>query len=495
MSETSLNTVLPDALVNGNPLDPYIPSTAKPWNAQRVAHLFRRMGFAATNEQIQQGLLMTPSDLIDQLLDAAYDLGSPDPPIWGSYTSADYNGDQNLIQQHRREMRYRWLNDMLGESIRAKMALFWHNHFVTSLNTYQCNSYMWGYYSLINEYAFGNFRIFAREMGKNAAMLEYLNGNLNVAGQPNENYARELMELFTMGESNGYSQVDIVEMARALTGWQEADYNCTPPYFDNTKHDNNPKTIFGETGNYTFTTAHNLIFSARADQVAHFVTTKIYKNFVYQTVDQTVVEGMAATFKAGNWELLPVMKQLYKSEHFFDDRFMAARIKSPLECMVPILKMAGAQNLPAIADNWWDDIAYWSYQLGQDLFSPPNVAGWPGYHAWLNESTLTTRWDYCSVTAYLLTQDVTLRENLRTLAQNLTNDSNDPAIITGALIGFFLGQTLQPVHFQAAVINFKANVPENYYTDGSWNLYWDSAPYQIVNLLYFLVKLPEFQLT
>jgi uncharacterized protein (DUF1800 family) len=373
-----------------NPLDPYVPSTAKPWNARRVAHLYRRIGFGATLEQIQQGLQMTPSDLVDQLLNNASDLGSPDPPIWSGYTSADYNSNPDLIYQHRKELRIRWMNDMLGEGVRAKMALFWHNHFVTGLNTYNCNSYMWGYYSLIHEYAFGNFRIFTREMGKNAAMLEYLNGNRNVAGQPNENYARELMELFTLGESNGYTQADIVDMARALTGWQAASYNCTPPYFDATKHDNNPKTIFGQTGNYTFTTAHNLIFSARADQASSFIAKKIYKNFVYQEANQQVVDGLASTFKSGNWELLPVLKQLFKSEHFFDEEVINARIKNPLEAMVPILKMAGAENLTAVPDNWWDAIFYWAYLLGQELFNPPNVAGWPGHHSWLNESTLTT---------------------------------------------------------------------------------------------------------
>lgn len=478
-----------------NALDPYVPTPAKPWNAARVAHLYRRLGFGATLGQIQQGLQMNPSDLIDQLLETAADLGPPDPPVWSGYTNADYDGDQDLVEAHRRELRFRWLNDMLGEGIRAKMALLWHNHFVTELNVVECNSYLWDYYSLIHEYAFGNFRIFTREMGKNAAMLSYLNGNLNVAGQPNENYARELMELFTMGESNGYTQADIVEMARAMTGWQAKDYLCTPPYYDAAKHDNGTKTIFGVPANYTFTTAHNLVFSERSEQVSKFITGKLYKNYVYQIVDPLVIEGLADTFIDSNWELLPVMKRLLKSEHFFEERTMNARLKNPLESMIPLLKMAGAQDLAAIPDDWWDAIGYWSYQLGQEIFNPPNVAGWPGHHAWINESTLTSRWNYSGVTAYLLTQDETLRENLRATAQALTNDSNDPALVTTAMIGFFTGQTLDPVYVQGAIVNFKAGIPENYFLDGSWNLYWDEAPYQIVNLLYYLVRLPEFQLT
>jgi uncharacterized protein (DUF1800 family) len=198
----------------------------------------------------------------------------------------------------------------------AKMALFWHNHFVTELDVFGCNAYLWDYFSLIHEHAFGNFRIFTREMGKSGAMLSYLNGNDSVAGNPNENYARELMELFTMGEGNGYSQQDIVEMSRALTGWRANEYLCTPPYFDPARHDSGPKTIFGQTANFDYTTAHNLIFSARGTQVSHFIAGKLYKHFVANKLDNEVVAGLAQTFRNNNWELMPVIKQLIKSERF-----------------------------------------------------------------------------------------------------------------------------------------------------------------------------------
>ncbi len=482
----------PSAVVD--PLQPYVPSAEKPWNARRVAHVYRRLGFGASLAQIQQGLQMSPSELIDQLFDTAIDLGTPDPPFWGGYTSADYDADPDSLYTHRAEMRKRWMTEMLDEGIRAKMSLFWHNHFVTELIDYGCNAYMWDYYSLINEYAFGNFKVFVREIGKSAAMLDYLNGNLNVVGSPNENYARELMELFTMGESNGYTQGDIVEMARALTGWQAKAYLCTPAYYDAARHDNGTKTIFGQTGNFNFNTAHNLIFSARAQQVAHFIPTKIYKNFVYQYPDSEVIDGLAQTFQNNNWELLPMMKQLFKSEHFFDDQFINARLKNPLESMIPLLKSAGVQSAD-MDNNWWNAIGYWSFLLGQEIFNPPNVAGWPGYRTWLNESTLTARWKFNSSVAYYITTKEPLRENLRNLAITLSNDSNDPQVIVAALVEHFIGQTLEPVHLTAAVAYFKSGIPENYFLDGSWNLYWDEAPYQIVNMLYYLVKLPEYQLT
>lgn len=473
----------------------YVPTAAKPWNARRVAHLYRRLGFGASLPQIQQGLQMSPGDLIDSLLDNAANLGPPDPPYWGGWTMDEYanNPDPNLVFIHRDELRNRWFSEMLDEGIRSKMALFWHNHFVTALNTYGCNAYLWNYYSLIHDSAFGNFRIFAREMGKTGAMLVYLNGNLSVAGEPNENYARELMELFTMGESNGYTQMDIVEMARALTGWRASDYLCDPPYFEPSLHDDTPKTIFGKTGNYSYTTAHNLIFTERAQQVSQYIIGKLYKHFVYQNADNLIVTELAQTFRDNNWELLPVLKQLFKSEHFFEESFINVHIKSPLESMLNLYKAADTPSSLVITD-YWNAISYWSYLLGQEVFNPPNVAGWKGHRNWVNESTLTGRWNYSGAIAYWLSTEEQSRESLRSIAQALTNDSNDPTLIVTALVDFFTGQTLEPVHLQSAVINFKAGIPENYYEDGSWNLYWDSAPYQIVNLLYYLVKLPEFQL-
>ena len=474
------------------PLDPYVPSVAKPWNARRVAHLYRRLGFGATLDQIQQGLLMSPSDLVDQLLDNAANLTQPPAPAWANEPQ---NPGNAIVEEQRRSMRHLWLEGMLGEGVRAKMAFFWHNHFVTKLLVYGCNAYLWSYYDLLHRYAFGNFREFTLEMGKNPAMLVFLNGNVNVVGEPNENYARELMELFTMGEGNGYTQADVVEMARALTGWTASFNDCTPPAFDPARFDNNPKTIFGKTDNFNFDSAHYLIFSERAEEVSRFVTGKIYKHFLYPTTFYPVIEGLAQTFRDNNWELLPVYKQLFKSEHFFDEQFFSSKIKSPMDVLLPLLKSAGAKYPDHVKPEWWDDISFYAQRLGQELFGPPNVAGWKEHRTWVNESTLTGRWNYAALITQFLQQNDQLKDNLRTIAKTLTNNSKDPAVITAALTEFYLRQELDAVQQQAAVLYFKSSIPENYFTNGTWNLDWDEAPGQIINLLIFLAKLPEFQLT
>jgi len=474
----------------------YVPNADKPWNARRVAHLYRRLGYGATLAQIQQGLQTTPAALVDLLLDTAAALPPPAPPHWADWDTSVYEPlGFDVIEDHRRELRHRWMADMLGEGVRAKMAFFWHNHFVTKLIIYGCNAYLWRYYELLHRKAFGNFREFAVEMGKNPAMLVFLNGNLNVVGNPNENYARELMELFTMGENNGYTQLDVVELSRALTGWTASFNDCTPAAFDSARFDNTDKTIFGVTGNFDPDSAHELIFAERAHEVSHFIADKIYRHYVHREPTPSVVNGLAQTFRDNNWELMPMLKQLFKSEHFFEEELFSTKLKSPIEVFIPILKMAGATYPENVLPDWWNDITFWTQKLGQEFFIPPNVAGWQEHRAWINESTLTARWNFAALSTQFLGQDPQLRENLRAIAIELTNNSTDPAVVTNALTDFFTGQNLEPLYLQAATAYFKSGVPDHYFTNGIWSLNYAQVPYQVINLLQYLARMPEFQLT
>ncbi len=476
-----------------NSIAVYQPSVDKPWDAQRITHLYNRLGFGSSNADIQAALALTPEQLVDQLLDNAAALPIPAPPSWANFTMADYNDDDDLIAEHRNELARRWMLDMQGEGVRGKLALFWHNHFVTELQAYDCNAYLWNYYSLIHQYALGNFRIFVEEMGKAPAMLSYLNGNENIAEEPNENYARELMELFTMGESNGYTQGDIEEVARALTGWQADDYLCTPPFFDSSLFDNSPKTIFGQTGNWGYDDVHELIFTLRRDQVAEYICTKIYRYFVYSEINSDIISNMAATFKANNFELLPVFKQLFKSEHFFDETLVNAQIKSPIECFMQLIKGGALRYQQDFQDDALDYIGYACMDLGQEIFNPVDVAGWPGHRTWINENTLTFRWSFCSTLLYNYLSDIG-KEQFVVLALELSNNSNDPDQIVTAIARHILNVDINLDLLEVAVQYFKGDIPENYFVDGSWNLYWDEAPDQMVNLLSYLVRLPEFQL-
>ncbi len=478
-------------------LDPFVPSVSQPWDARRVQHFYQRIGFGASREMINQGLALSPGELVDQVIDNLVNAPDPVPPYWANWSWDDYGDDDDLYFQHKREFNMRWMREMIEEGIRAKLALFWHNHFVTEELVYSCNSFMWAYYNLLHRHAVGNFRTFVQEMGVNPAMLVYLNGNINVAAQPNENYARELMELFTMGEGNGYTQDDIVEVARALTGWRVNMYSCNNQVtFNANLHDNGIKTIFGHPGNWGYDDVHDLIFNSRRDQVAHYICQKLYRFFVYQEPNEEVVNELADTFKNNNWELAPVLRQLFKSAHFFDDKYINTCIKSPIDTMAGLFRLSGVTAPGELADN---NISYLNYiidQLGQEIFNPVDVAGWPGYHAWLNENTLAFRWAFSSDFLYgFFYNNEPVREKLRSLAIELVGpDQTDVVVITRALVQHFLKRELDPALLDIAVQYFKGEIPENYFEDGTWGLYYVEVPYQIINLLYFITRLPEWQL-
>lgn len=492
-----------------NTIDPYIPSPQKPWNEQRVRHLYQRLGYGASQAEVQAGLAMSPSDLVDQLLDSVVNMPAPSPPPWANWVWADYlnaaNQDSDMASdlyfEHKDEMHYIWVNAMVNEGIRARLSHFWLDHFATEEEVYDCNSYMWAYYDLLNQQVLGNFRTFVEAMGKNPAMLVYLNNNINIADEPNENYARELMELFTMGENNGYTQTDVVEVARALTGWSTADpYNHdTTLVFTAADFDSTSKTIFGQTGNWGYDEVHNLIFTLRQNQVADYMCGKFYRYFLYEEIDNTIVTALADTFKNNNFELLPVFKQFFKSEHFFEERFINARIKSPLECFISLIKNSGLSYPDDFVDTdngLLGTIAYYSQEVGQSIFNPTNVAGWTGHRAWVNESTLTSRWVFTELILYNYIGDSpAAKSKLQQLATALTNPGEtDEVLVTNQLVAHFMNTTLSPANAQAALDTFKGEIPENYFQDGTWNLYYNEVPDQVINLLAYLVRLPEWQL-
>ncbi|MEM1220550.1 MAG: DUF1800 domain-containing protein [Bacteroidota bacterium] len=483
------------SLLTTTALDPFIPSAQNPWDAEKVRHRYNRMAHGASPAEIAAGIDLGPDALIDDIISQIINAPYPDPPTWADWTWSNYGGNFDLFFTHKYEMYIRLMQRQLDSPFRSKLWMFWHNHFVAEEEVYSCNNYMWSYFELIRNNLLGNFRNLVEEMGKNPAMLVYLNGNLNIAQEPNENYARELMELFTMGENNGYTQDDIVEVARALTGWQCDMYACTLPYFLPIYHDSTFKTIFGQTGNWGYQDVHNLIFTQRKNQVAEYICTKIYTYFVNPTPNQEVIDAMAAIF-IEDWELEPVFTALLKSAHFYEANQRNTKIKSPTEFFFSLANSTGLQFPVSINNEWLGDIFYFTGELGQNVLNPVDVAGWPGQRSWVNETTLTLRWSAIGgMLFFRMANNNFTRGELVNLAIALNNDQeNDPEVITQSLIQHFLNTDLEDNLFQSAVAYFKADVPQNYFEDGSWNLYYDDVPDQIISLLYFLTRLPEWQL-
>lgn len=466
-------------------LAPYVGNL----NTHQVLHLYRRMGFGASPEQVTAGLTKTASELVDQILDEAMALPLPPPPEWADWLVSDYDDFNEQRQEQFISWVFTWIKDMIDNGFREKMALFWHNHFVTRFEAYQCPSQLYQYHKLLQQHAFGNFKTFTHEMGRTPAMLVFLNGVQNTNIEPNENYARELYELFTLGRDNGYTQADIQETARALTGWVGYFSPCGPIGFVDVYHDEGEKTIFGRTGNWGYDELHDILFEERADTIAHFICGKLYQHFVHPEIDEVIVGELATTFKNADFEMAPVLRQLFKSEHFFDAYVVGSVMKSPLDCLIGFVRESGVP----VNDEVIQGVGYLGFNLGHTLFSPVDVAGWQGNRTWIDSNTLTGRWQGLDFIIFYIYENQP--EFFRQLAKDLTNNSNDPSLIAQVFADYFIPNGLyNPEMYDRTGTVLKWEVPQNYFDSGDWNLEWETVPVQIALMIRHLARLPEFQM-
>ena len=375
-------------------LEPY----TGPWDARRAAHLIRRSHFGLTRAGLGQALASSPGAVVDGYITAARNRVLPDAPSWYNQTTA--NGGTNTEWTY--EWQESWYAEMRAGGLREKMTMLWHDHFATQYAVYFHAAYAYQYLTFLREHAMGNFRDLLHGIGRQPAMLLFLNGNENWydngTNTPhyNENYARELLELFSLGITGpdgtpNYTQNDIVEAAKALTGWVA---DTAPPRgrYDASRHYTGTKTIFGQTGNWGYDDVVDLIFERRASQMAHFIAGKLYGWFVYPAPNAAIVSTLAQVLLNNNFEVTEAVRVLLKSAHFFDDAFIGARLKFPAELLVGFtLEMDIAPTDRSLA-HFRED----GYFLGQDILNPPSVAGWAGfspdqYRAWITTGTLPLR--------------------------------------------------------------------------------------------------------
>jgi uncharacterized protein (DUF1800 family) len=297
---------------------------------------------------------------------------------------------RELNEEQRREFRkqsrediknlnIRWLNEMVNSDaqLREKIALFWHGHFACrNLNIF----YQQLLLNVIRKNALGNFAYLLREVSKSGAMINFLNNNQNRKGHPNENFAREVMELFTLGRGN-YTENDIKEAARAFTGWG-ADINGDFVFRKNF-HDAGSKTIFGKTGNFDGDDVLDMLLEKK--ETATFIARKMYSYFVNENTDEDKVKWLAGRFYQSNYNTLQLVEDMFTSNWFYEAKNIGSRIKSPVELIAGIRRM-----LPMQIENEAIQLLIQNL-LGQLLFYPPNVAGWPGGKSWIDSSSLMLR--------------------------------------------------------------------------------------------------------
>ena len=475
-------------------LEPYVPSDDAPWDRRRVLHLLRRSGYGATPADIETVAAVPPLAAVDAIVDAAASASLPPTPDWFDVPPPSEDAPPSEIEafiESTVEWRLETLHELCregltlrtaGTALRERLAVVWHGHFATEVDVYFLSRYLYDYLTLLRTHAFGDFRTLVYEIGLTPAMLIYLNGFENRVGQPNENYARELLELFTMGITGpdgepNYTQSDIEELSRALTGWGIDYYGTQEAVFVPFWHDTGEKTIFGQTGAWGYDDIVPLLFGQRADEIAHFVCSKIYQALVYDVPNPSVVAEMAALFVAEDFQIEPVVRTLLRSTHFFDDDVIGARIKSPLDHGLALYRESGYPEHPDV----YTYLNFRMAQAGQELFNPPNVAGWPGYHAWIDTQALPVRWLYARQFLYFF-------PGMQALALSMPNPY-DVHALAADLAAFFLGVPVSDDDLTTFTELLLNGIP-----DYEWNPSADGAEVRLRGLVDHLLGLPEYQL-
>lgn len=371
-------------------LTPY----AGPWTATQATHLVRRTHFGASRSDTVGALVAgSASGAVTQIVNAAISRPLPDEPAWSGSTTS--NGGTNT--QRLYEWQRAWYAEMAAGGLREKMALFWHDHLATGQAVYYHASFAVDYLTFLRENAVGPFRPLLEGIGKRPAMLRFLDNESNEAGNLNENYAREILELFSMGITGpsgvpNYTQQDVVEAARALTGWT-IDDDRVRSRFRSERHDGGQKTIFGRTGAFDHDGLVDLIFQERADAVAHFLAGKLYAWFVHPVANAGVVAALAGVLRQTDFDVAAALRALLSSAHFYDTAVIGARLKTPMELLVGLGRELGVTPSQAVLEAFRTA----SESIGQEVLNPPSVEGWPGYddpleyRAWVTTGTIPER--------------------------------------------------------------------------------------------------------
>ncbi len=352
----------------------------------KINHLYWRAGFGLSPDEWRQKQNWSTSKALDELFSQAKKATLlPVSPI--EFDREDKKSNRDAFQQMKKDEHHKvaeaniaWVNRMADPNESAlleRMTFFWHGHFACrselgKLGVQQLN--------LFRKHSLGNFRDLLLGIAQDPSMIRYLNNQQNRKEKPNENFARELMELFTLGRGN-YTEGDIKEAARAFTGWSstlDGDFVFRPIW-----HDFGNKTFFGKTGNFN---GEDIIDHILAKpEAATFIARKIYRHFVNDKVDEARVKELGQQFFKANYNIGKLMRSIFESDWFYAPENQGAKIKSPIELMAGMMR-----NLNMRLDQPMG-LLFLEKALGQMLFNPPNVAGWAGGKNWIDNSTLTTR--------------------------------------------------------------------------------------------------------
>jgi uncharacterized protein (DUF1800 family) len=390
-----------------------VPLPTQKWNDKIAAHLLNRAAFGGTPGEIEAARKKGFAAIVRDLVDVNSEAANVPPPAWSHPRNiraqrmeikAAKDQGQNFQEKAREvrmmesenilDLRRWWLERMMTgpAPLLEKMTLFWHGHFATSVQKVKDAYWMWLQNDTLRHNALGNFATLVKRISHDPAMMIYLDLQQSRKEHPNENWARELMELFTVGIGN-YSEQDIRESARVFTGYR-IDMTTQQFRFAPMQQDHGPKNFMGRTGALNGDEIIDILVKKPA--CAQFIGRKLWRFFVEDEPSPQIVDAIASSIRAHNYEMRPVLREIFSSAEFYSDRVMRTQIKSPIQYLIQTSKLLETQlPSPVVAQNAMR-------QMGQILFAPPNVKGWDGGKAWISTSTLLFRYNFAS---YLINGD------------------------------------------------------------------------------------------
>ncbi len=514
-----------------------------PWDTEQAVHLLRRTMFGARNSDVSYIKTLTLSDAVELLLT---DQPLPSPPV-NDYANGDdiidtevapgetwinaaYNGEVEWWRTM--SLKCWWMGLMLHQPINLteKMTLFWHNHIPIQFWPIFDGRYSYRYLNTLREHCMGDFKALIRAVTIDPAMLFYLNGVYNEVGSPDENYGRELQELFCIGKGPGsqYTEEDVQAAARVLTGWK-AEWDFPEAYFAPWAHDVGDKQfsafynntlIEGKAGQAGATELDDMlamIFDTQ--ETALFLCRKLYTFFVYHAIDEQtealIIEPLAQILRDNNYEVKPVLRTLFNSQHFFDSLNRGAMLKSPLDLVLGLTREThvALPDPDNYQETFWSRFSmfWWLYDMLQDPGDPPNVAGWPAYYQspqfykyWISTSTLPRRGQHSDTLIYwgYGTDNGVYGMDVVAFVATLQMPADPNALIDEVLKHFYM------IEISAEVRQFLKSIllsgqQSDYYWTIAWENYLDDPGNQMAYFtvesrlqpfFHYVFQLEEFQL-
>jgi len=458
------------------------------------AHLLRRTVIGPIIEEIDTISTLNVNEAVEYIL---RDIAEPSPPgdwvnhplpDYQNYTNEEKDSLETAYENQGVELGDWWIDQIFYNptSITEQMTLFWHDHFATSIMTVKYPPAMYHQNRVLRENCMGNFKDLVTMMTFDPAMMIWLDNDKNRANSINENFSRELLELFTLGEGN-YTQQDVMEGARGLTGYQTDGLDV---YFNPNRFDDSVKTFLGETGNFDAYDIIDIIFDQ--PQTAYFISEKLYKWFVYENPNDEIVDNLAQIMIENDYEIKPVLSALFNSEHFFDNNFYGSKYKDPLTHSIGALRQSYIDvNQTIYFQNSelsiYEVLKYTQNLGGQLIFYPPDVSGWPGYRNWINTFTLPNRKLY---TNYLFDGSFGILFDPESLAGKIPNGLSNPNALLDYLYIYLY--SIEPSALT------KQNLMDELLAGADpfeWHLiYYDGAIERFEDVIQRMMRLSEYQL-